>query len=118
MSDTFKLLDQCKLKVKQNNQKPLKHLWNTIYVINYSTDILKKLKNFKYGKVIGANMTLDTQYDFMKCQASFDESYKSVRLTMRAAFSTHCVLPQCNLVAEQIVSMLSLTPATSTPAVE
>lgn len=38
----------------------------------------------------------------MKCQVSFDENYKFVRLIIRAAFSIHCVLPQCNLVAEQI----------------
>lgn len=50
MCDTFELLDQCKFKVKQNNQKNLTHLRNTIYVINYSTDIIKKLKNFKYTK--------------------------------------------------------------------
>lgn len=47
MSDSFKLLDQCKLKVKQNNQKTLKHLQNTIYVINYSTDITKRTKELQ-----------------------------------------------------------------------
>lgn len=31
-------------------------------------------------------MTLDTQYDFMKCQVSFDESYKSVK-----ADHQHCL---------------------------
>lgn len=65
---TFKLLDQCKFKGKK------KHLRKPIQVINYKTDILNKLKNYQYGRVSIANLTLNNQNEFMKCWASGTEA--------------------------------------------
>lgn len=55
-------------------QSKKKLLRKPIQVINYKTDILNKLKNYQYGKVSIANLTLNNQNEFMKCWASGTEA--------------------------------------------
>lgn len=43
-------------------------------MINYTIDVLDKLKNYQYGKVSVANLTVNNPNEFMKYQASGTEA--------------------------------------------
>lgn len=73
---------------KTTKKLPFKHLRNTIYVINCSTDILKKPKELQIWQNHWS--WFDTRHP-ARLYYSFDENYKFVRLIIKTAFSTLCV---------------------------
>lgn len=67
--DTAEMSDHIQAPEPMQIRSTKTHLRKPIQVINNTTDMLNKLKNYQYGK-----LTLTDQNEFMKCQMSETKS--------------------------------------------